>query len=196
MNDAPPPGAESTGGASSEDEAGDEAADEAQGVTPVRLMPETLGQVEAMVEDRSSIIFGVNQTGYWTLDLRYDSPNKLFRLWSYGAEGTLLDGQVVSIVGIGRRVGFRSKDPGSRKGIFVEPGGSRLCYCSLSKLQLEGYTPVPKSTILHGSAEIRQNFDHVSIATHASRRAQKKSIKKARFTFILAQVYASDRRVD
>ena len=50
---------------------------------------------------------------------------------------------------------------------------------------------MPKSTILHGTAEIRQNFDHVSIATHASRRAQKKSIKKARFTLILAQVTAS-----
>ena len=38
--------------------------------------------------------------------------------------------------------------------------------------------PVPKSTISH--AEIRQNFDHASIATHASRRAQRKPIKKAR----------------
>ena len=46
---------------------------------------------------------------------------------------------------------------------------------------------VPKSTIWHAGAEIRQNFDHVSIATHASRRAQKKSIKEARFTLILAR---------
>ena len=38
--------------------------------------------------------------------------------------------------------------------------------------------PVPKSTVRR--AEIRQNFDHLSIEAHASRRAQKKFIKKAR----------------
>ena len=69
-----------------------------------------------------------------------------------------------------RRVGRRG-----RRAAADDAAAARRLRCS-------EYAPdlCPKSTIWHAGAEIRQNFDHTSIATHTSRRAQGKLVKKAR----------------